>query len=220
MMGKDEILVEFRQARDKAAQIEILADLNAVAPRAIAKIIDEAGELEPEGLFVKSFSPKYDPIQPAAPRKRAYNKDFDQKKARELFDEGKTDEAIADQLNVPIYRIQVWRAENNLRRDYSWRKDSTLEFKPKEGKRMKKSKAAEPEEFPLPPAKLSDDKDGPMTINKLWAAMRRVMTQDVMGAELRINGRADVDMYGYEVKVRNDHVYVDLYLLPREGAGA
>lgn len=42
MMGKDEILIEFRRALDKAEQINILADLNAVAPRAIAKIIVNA----------------------------------------------------------------------------------------------------------------------------------------------------------------------------------
>lgn len=58
-MDKSEILVEFRQAKDKKQQIKVLADLNCVAPRKIAELIDEAGELQAAGLSVASFSSRY-----------------------------------------------------------------------------------------------------------------------------------------------------------------
>lgn len=80
MMDKSEILVAFRTAKNKKRQIKVLADLNCVAPREIATIVDEAGELQAAGLSVDDFSARYTKVagaktktkaaQPAAAKKR------------------------------------------------------------------------------------------------------------------------------------------------------
>ena len=241
MMDREEILISFRCAKHKAQQIEILADLNTCAPREIAQIIEDAGELEPAGLSVLAFSAEYSPIESAkAGRSRAAQ--FDEIRAMELFKAGLIDEAIADQLGVKVYQVKRWRSANNLKRSYSWNnyaskkrkkdlrrptEDTALARISAQEEDSKMREAAVPEAEPKNTENLSDchveppkkmREKPPLTLSRLWAALNRMMTPDLLNAELRINGRADMDVRGYEVKVSNNRVYVDLYLRGEDGA--
>lgn len=200
-----EICAAFRQAKDKREQINILGDLNLCAPRTIAGVLYRAGALEGTGLTVNSFSARYNPVAGARPEP----KPFDAVLARKLFDEGKEDVAIADRLGVPIYRVQIWRRENNLRRAYSWRKDCTLQFEPKEDKPVEK--ALESYRVPMPQQvdAARDDADAVLTVEKLLTLLGKLLAP-VITAEVSLNGEPVRGVFGYEVKVQNDRVFVDV----------
>ena len=208
-----EICAAFRQAKDKREQINILGDLNLCAPRTIAGVLYRAGELEGTGLTVNSFSARYDPIAPAKARKpRLPDAPFPDEEARRLFAQGLDDVAIADRLGVPIYRVQIWRSENGLRRDYDWSKDNKLLFKPKEGETVKKS--MEDYHVPVPGEKvappLTQQGAGDVCTVEGFIALLMKHLQPVLGAEISLNGERVDGLLGYEVKVRNDRVYVDV----------
>ena len=83
-MSESEIVSSYRTARDPKRQIGILAELNAVTPRVIREVLEEAGEL------------------PMKPRSRGGGRPlgFDAGLARQMFEAGLTDEQISAKLGA------------------------------------------------------------------------------------------------------------------------
>ena len=99
-MSESEIVSSYRTARDPKRQIGILAELNAVTPREIREVLEEAGE-----LMLK-------------PRSHGGGRplSFDAAAARQMFEAGLTDEEMARKLGVPEKRLADWRRRQGLMR--------------------------------------------------------------------------------------------------------
>lgn len=84
-MSESEIVSSYRTARNPERQIGILAELNAVTPREIREVLEEAG-----ALMLK-------------PRSHGGGRplSFDAAAARQMFEAGLTDEEMARKLGVP-----------------------------------------------------------------------------------------------------------------------
>lgn len=99
-MSESEIVSSYRTARDPKRQIGILAELNAVTPREIREVLEEAG-----ALMLKPRS--HGGGQPLS---------FDAAAARQMFEAGLTDEEMARKLGVPEKRLAEWRRRQGLMR--------------------------------------------------------------------------------------------------------
>ena len=99
-MSKSEIVSSYRTARDPRRQIGILAELNAVTPREIREVLEEAGEL---ALKPKSHGGG----RPLG---------FDAAAARQMFEAGLTDEQIGAKLGAKPRAIVEWRRRQGLMR--------------------------------------------------------------------------------------------------------
>ena len=99
-MSESEIVSSYRTARDPKRQIGILAELNAVTPREIREVLEEAG-----ALVLK-------------PRSHGGGRplSFDAAAARQMFEAGLTDEEMARKLGVPEKRLADWRRRQGLMR--------------------------------------------------------------------------------------------------------
>lgn len=99
-MSESEIVSSYRTARDPKRQIGILAELNAVTPREIRQVLEEAG-----ALVLK-------------PRSHGGGRplSFDAAAARQMFEAGLTDEEMARKLGVPEKRLAEWRRRQGLMR--------------------------------------------------------------------------------------------------------
>lgn len=99
-MTESEIVCSYRTARDPRRQIGILAELNAVTPRVIREVLEEAGELEPK-------SRRHGGGRPLS---------FDAATARQMFEAGLTDEQIGAKLGAKPRAIVEWRRRQGLMR--------------------------------------------------------------------------------------------------------
>lgn len=99
-MSESEIVSSYLTARDPKRQIGILAELNAVTPREIREVLEEAG-----ALMLK-------------PRSHGGGRplSFDAAAARQMFEAGLTDEEMARKLGVPEKRLADWRRRQGLMR--------------------------------------------------------------------------------------------------------
>ena len=99
-MSESEIVSSYRTARDPKRQIGILAELNAVTPREIREVLEEAG-----ALVLK-------------PRSHGGGRplSFDAAAARQMFEAGLSDEEMARKLGVPEKRLADWRRRQGLMR--------------------------------------------------------------------------------------------------------
>lgn len=99
-MSESEIVSSYRTARDPKRQIGILAELNAVTPREIREVLEEAGALmlKPRG---------HGGGRPLS---------FDAAAARRMFEAGLSDEEMARKLGVPEKRLADWRRRQGLMR--------------------------------------------------------------------------------------------------------
>lgn len=99
-MSESEIVSSYRTARDPKRQIGILAELNAVTPREIREVLEEAG-----ALMLK-------------PRGNGGGRplSFDAAAARRMFEAGLSDEEMARKLGVPEKRLADWRRRQGLMR--------------------------------------------------------------------------------------------------------
>nr|DAG39463.1 MAG TPA: transposase [Caudoviricetes sp.] len=97
-MSESEIVSSYRTARDPRRQIGILAELNAVTPRVIREVLEEAGELTPK------------------PRSHGGGRPlgFDAGLARQMFEAGLTDEQISAKLGAKPRAIMEWRRRQGL----------------------------------------------------------------------------------------------------------
>lgn len=101
-MSESEIVSSYRTAHDPKRQIGILAELNAVTPREIRQVLEEAGAL---ALALKPGS--HGGGRPLS---------FDAAAARQMFEAGLTDEEMAWKLGVPEKRLAEWRHRQGLMR--------------------------------------------------------------------------------------------------------
>ena len=115
-MGDEELAVSFRRAKDKKAQISILADLNLCAPYEIAERLESMGELTGTGLMPENFPRRYISSNAKAGKvsKPGKRPPIDEIRAKELFDEGYDDLAIAEALGCSKTRIKEWRSRMHL----------------------------------------------------------------------------------------------------------
>ena len=103
-MDDAEIRTSYNTAKNQAAQVQVLAELNAVTPSAMAAKLRELGCDVPEMPKVKQR-----PL-------RAHDLILDETRARALFEEGKSDLDIAEMLGVSVYAFATWRRKNGLNR--------------------------------------------------------------------------------------------------------
>lgn len=99
-MSESEIVSSYRTARDPRRQIGILAELNAVTPRVIREVLEEAGELA------------------MMPRSHGGGRPlgFDAGLARQMFEAGLTDEQIGAKLGAKPRAVVEWRRRQGLMR--------------------------------------------------------------------------------------------------------
>lgn len=105
-MSDVEISTGYRMAKNKAAQVQILADLNAVPREAMEEKLRELGLLEKTGGG--------EPSRKKSPRPAP----FDETRARELHAEGRDDLAISEMLGVSKTVFADWRREQGLAANY------------------------------------------------------------------------------------------------------
>lgn len=103
-MSDDEIRVSYNTAKNQAAQVQVLADLNATTQVVMAEKLRELGCDVPELPEVKQK-----PL-------RAHDVFFDEDLARALFAEGKSDLDIAEMLGISVYAFAAWRRKSGLKR--------------------------------------------------------------------------------------------------------
>ena len=103
-MDDTEIRTSYNTAKNQAAQVQVLAELNAVTPSAMAAKLRELGCDVPEMPKVKQR-----PL-------RAHDVLFDEDRARALFAEGKSDLDIAEMLGISVSVFVSWRRSNGMKR--------------------------------------------------------------------------------------------------------
>ena len=103
-MDDTEIRTSYNTAKNQAAQVQVLAELNAVTPSAMAAKLRELGCDVPEMPEVKQR-----PL-------RAHDVLFDEARARALFAEGKSDLDIAEMLGISVSVFVSWRRSNGMKR--------------------------------------------------------------------------------------------------------
>lgn len=155
-MSDQDILAEYRQAKNPKSHIQVLADLNACGRDEMLLKLHELGCLSdaevPARLIGprKASRPKVEPI--------------DEIRAKELYDDGMDDLAISEALGVPITRVVRWRSRMHLTK---WRQK-----KQKEREKMRKCRDSEVEnaeiEAETPPT-AQPVQIKPMTVRQLAA---------------------------------------------------
>ena len=103
-MDDTEIRNSYNTAKNPAAQVQVLAELNAVTPSAMAAKLRELGCDVPEMPKVKQR-----PL-------RAHDVLFDENRARALLAEGKSDLDIAEMLGISVSTFAAWRRKNGMKR--------------------------------------------------------------------------------------------------------
>ena len=103
-MDDTEIRTSYNTAKNQAAQVQVLAELNAVTPSAMAAKLRELG------CDV--------PVLPKVNQRplRAHDVLFNEDRARALFAEGKTDLEIAEMLGISVSTFATWRRKNGMKR--------------------------------------------------------------------------------------------------------
>ena len=101
-MSDHEILYDYNHAADQAAQVRILAELNAVdIPTMRNKLLDLGAQGVP-------------PERAKMPRRRG-NASYDKKCAMELYNAGCCDEVIAKELGISQRSVYDWRRNRGLK---------------------------------------------------------------------------------------------------------
>lgn len=136
-MDDTEIRTSYNTAKNQAAQVQVLAELNAVPQAVMAEKLRELGCDVPVLQEVKQK-----PL-------RAKEVLFDENRARALFAEGKSDLDIAEMLGISVYAFATWRRKNGMKRPKGGER---LEMqKPPKSKVCKAQPPTPPEaEFPAP----------------------------------------------------------------------
>lgn len=116
-MDDAEIRTSYNTAKNPAAQVQVLAELNATTPAVMAAKLRELGCDVPVLQEVKQK-----PL-------RAKEVLFDENRARALFAEGKSDLEIAEMLGVSVYQFGEWRRKNGMKRHAGGRVPGTKKVK-------------------------------------------------------------------------------------------
>ena len=136
-MDDTEIRNSYNTAKNPAAQVQVLAELNAVTPSAMAAKLRELGCDVPEMPKVNQR-----PL-------RAHDVLFNEDRARALFAEGKSDLDIAEMLGISVSTFATWRRKNGMKRPKGGERWEMQ--KPPKSKVCKAQPPTPPEaEFPAP----------------------------------------------------------------------
>ena len=103
-MDDAEIRTSYNTAKNQAAQVQVLSELNAVPQAVMAEKLRELGCDVPEPPTVKQR-----PL-------RAHDVLFNEDRARALFADGKSDLEIAEMLGISVYAFATWRRKNGMKR--------------------------------------------------------------------------------------------------------
>ena len=103
-MDDTEIRTSYNTAKNQAAQVQVLAELNAVPQAVMAEKLRELGCDVPEMPKVNQR-----PL-------RAHDVLFNEDRARALFAEGKSDLDIAEMLGISVSTFATWRRKNGMKR--------------------------------------------------------------------------------------------------------
>lgn len=103
-MDDTEIRTSYNTAKNQTAQVQVLAELNAVPQAVMAEKLRELGCDVPVLQEVKQK-----PL-------RAKEVLFDENRARALFADGKSDLEIAEMLGISVYAFATWRRKNGMKR--------------------------------------------------------------------------------------------------------
>ena len=155
-MDDTEIRNSYNTAKNPAAQVQVLAELNAVPQAVMAEKLRELGCDVPVLQEVKQK-----PL-------RAKEVLFDENRARALFAEGKSDLEIAEMLGISVYAFATWRRKNGMKRPKGGER---LEMqKPPKSKVCKAQPPTPPEaEFPAPepaPETAASGNHSPMAVQQ------------------------------------------------------
>lgn len=93
-MTEEDICKEYREAKDRKAQVGILAELNGCSKEKIAEVLESAG-IQAEGVNRKKKLPE--------------------DRMLELYDRGLSDEAIAREIGCSGPTVSKWRREKGLK---------------------------------------------------------------------------------------------------------
>lgn len=223
-----ELLVDFKTAKNKREQINILADLHCCSPRTIAELLKQLGALEGTDIKPLEFTNHYEPVAPAPARPRIGGRkiSFDEDVARRLFAEGVSTRDMAKALGVSQTAIQDWAKRRGLKREPP---KGGPKPKPKKEKAMEQEKKFEEivesvdagkRDEPCAPRAAANitmeprpepqrEADGTMTVARFVSALVHYLSEATAEAELRVNG-APVDELGFDIRVKNEQVFVDL----------
>ena len=136
-MDDTEIRNSYNTAKNQAAQVQVLAELNAVTPSAMAAKLRELGCDVPEMPKVNQR-----PL-------RAHDVLFNEDRARALFADGKSDLDIAEMLGISVSTFATWRRKNGMKRPKGGERWEMQ--KPPKSKVCKAQPPTPPEaEFPAP----------------------------------------------------------------------
>lgn len=127
-MDDAEIRISYNTAKNRAAQVQVLAELNAVPQAVMAEKLRELGCDVPDLQEVKQ--------KPLRPKEVL----FDENRARALFDEGKSDLDCAEMLGISVTAFATWRKKNGLMRA----RGGVAQRKPRTASRTKPCKAQPP----------------------------------------------------------------------------
>lgn len=161
----EEIVRSYRQAKDRKAQIKILAELNACSVKKIRQTLADEGVLAEEPQKAKS------------PAKR-----FDSERALALYGEGRSDEAIAEALGVPSDTVTRWRRGSGLRK---------LERKP----RTRKNEAAPGAQNIPPAGETAETGRGAVTVEELRALLEDACQSGFGECPVLVEGTAFADIW-------------------------
>ena len=103
-MDDTEIRTSYNTAKNQAAQVQVLSELNAVTTSAMAAKLRELGCDVPEMPKVNQR-----PL-------RAHDVLFNEDRARALFADGKSDLDIAEMLGISVSTFAAWRRKNGMKR--------------------------------------------------------------------------------------------------------
>lgn len=98
-MGAKEIVASYRTAKNPKAQIGVLADLNGCTPKEIEEVLTQLGALKP--------------AERKKPNPRKIN--VDAETARELLEQGMTDDEAAAALDIGVHKFAEWRREAGIK---------------------------------------------------------------------------------------------------------
>ena len=98
-MGAKEIVASYRTAKNPKAQIGVLADLNGCTEQEIEEVLMQLGAIKP--------------AERKKPNPRKIN--VDAAAARELLEQGMTDEEAAAALDIGVHKFAEWRREAGIK---------------------------------------------------------------------------------------------------------
>lgn len=98
-MGAKEIVASYRTAKNPKAQIGVLADLNGCTEKEIEEVLMQLGAIKPAER--KKPNPRKISVDAAA--------------ARELLEQGMTDEEAAAALDIGVHKFAEWRREAGIK---------------------------------------------------------------------------------------------------------